>query len=67
MNVLRGKSSPALDVVLLNAGAAIKVSGKVNSLWDGVQLARESIQSGAALEKLNKVKKFTNQVKPEQV
>jgi anthranilate phosphoribosyltransferase len=41
LNVLKGKTSPALDVVLLNAGAAIKVSGKVTSLWDGVQLARE--------------------------
>jgi anthranilate phosphoribosyltransferase len=65
LNVLKGKSSPAFDVVLLNAGAAIKVSGKVNSLWDGVKLARESIQSGAALEKLNHLKKFTNDVKTE--
>jgi anthranilate phosphoribosyltransferase len=65
LNVLKGKSSPALDVVLLNAGAAIKVSGKVESLWDGVQLARESIQSGASLDKLKKLKDFTCQVKPE--
>ena len=63
LNVLKGKASPALDVVLLNAGAAIKVSGKVNSLWDGVKLARESIQSGAALDKLNKLKQFTQNLK----
>ncbi|TFH02954.1 MAG: anthranilate phosphoribosyltransferase [Calditrichales bacterium] len=62
LNVLKGEPSPALDVVLLNAGAAIKVSGKVNSLWDGVLLARESITSGNALDKLNKLKKFTNRV-----
>ena len=67
INVLRGKSSAALDVVLLNAGAAIKVSGKVESIWDGVQLARQSIESGAALDKLNKLKDFTNQVKSEEV
>jgi anthranilate phosphoribosyltransferase len=67
MNVLKGKISPALDVVLLNAGAAIKVSGKVESLWDGVQLASESIHSGAALEKLEKLKEFTRKVKPKQV
>ncbi len=66
MDVLKGKISPALDVVLLNAGAGIKVSGKVNSIWDGVQLARDSIQSGAALEKLNKLKEFTANVKSEQ-
>jgi anthranilate phosphoribosyltransferase len=67
MDVLKGKSSPALDVVLLNAGAAIKVSGKVDSIWDGVQLARESIQSGAALEKLKKLTEFTIKVKTEKV
>ena len=59
MDVLKGIPSPAMDVVLLNAGAAIKVSGKVNSIWEGVQEARESIISGAALDKLNKLKKFT--------
>ena len=63
MDVLKGIHSPALDVVLLNAGAAIKVSGKVESLWDGVQLARESISSGAALDKLRKLKKFTSQIR----
>jgi len=63
MDVLKGKESPALNVVLLNAGAAIKVSGKVNSIWDGVQLAQLSINSGAALEKLNKLKEFTAKVK----
>jgi anthranilate phosphoribosyltransferase len=61
LNVLKGRPSPALDVVLLNAGAAIKVSGKVNSIWDGVLLAKSSIESGAALEKLDKLKTFTNQ------
>jgi len=63
MDVLKGVSSPALDVVLLNAGAAIKVSGKVKSMWDGVLEARDSILSGAALEKLNKLKKFTSIIK----
>ena len=67
MNVLKGKPSPALDVVLLNAGAAIKVSGKVESIWDGLQLAKESIQSGAAWEKLEKLKNFTKKVKIKKV
>ena len=63
LEVLKGKSGPPLDVVLLNAGAAIKVSGKVQSIWEGIQHAKESIKSGAAIEKLQKLKKFTNQVK----
>lgn len=62
MDVLKGKPSPALNVVILNAGAAIKVSGKANSIFKGIQLARDSIQSGAALDKLNKLKEFTNRL-----
>lgn len=54
-DVLHGKPGPALDTVLLNAGAAIKVSGKVASLQDGIELARISISSGQAWEKLKKL------------
>jgi len=43
------------DIVILNAGAGIFVGGKSKNLKDGVQLARESVESGAALEKLNKL------------
>ncbi len=40
------------DMVLANAGAAILVSGKVSELRNGVDVAREMIDSGAALKKL---------------
>lgn len=60
MNVLKGVESPALNVVLLNAGAAIKVSGKAKSIFDGIKMARESVKSGAAAEKLEKLIEFTN-------
>jgi len=43
------------DIVILNAGAGIFVGGKSNNLKDGVQLARESIESGAAFDKLNQL------------
>ena len=43
------------DIVILNAGAGIFVGGKSKNLEDGVQLARESIESGAAFEKLNQL------------
>jgi anthranilate phosphoribosyltransferase len=56
--ILAGKSGPATDIVLLNAGAAIKVSGKVESLYEGIELAKESIKSGAAKQKLDKLIKF---------
>ena len=60
MDVLSGKPGPATDTVLLNAGAAIKVSGKVNSLYDGIELARQSISSGSALQKLQKLIGISN-------
>jgi len=60
LDILQGKSGPARDVVALNAGAAIKVSGKVDSLQDGIILAQKSIDEGAALDRLNKLIKVSN-------
>ncbi len=51
--VLEGRPGPQTDIVLLNAGAAIAVSGNADSLLAGVQEARESLLSGAAAKKLN--------------
>jgi anthranilate phosphoribosyltransferase len=41
------------DVVLLNAGAALVAGGKATSITDGIGLAREAIDSGAAVKKLD--------------
>jgi anthranilate phosphoribosyltransferase len=46
-------TGPKRDIVLANAGAAIYVSGTVDSLEAGVEHAREAIESGAAAEKLD--------------
>jgi len=62
LNALNGKKSAALDIALLNAGAAIKVSGKVESLYNGIKLAKKSVESGAALNKLEKLIEYTNSV-----
>jgi anthranilate phosphoribosyltransferase len=43
------------DIVILNAGAGIFVGGKSESIKEGVQFARDSIESGAALDKLNQL------------
>jgi anthranilate phosphoribosyltransferase len=51
--VLSGTETGATrDVVLLNAGAAIYVSGEAKTIEEGVRLAEESIASGAALAAL---------------
>lgn len=59
MAVLRGESGPHRDVVLLNAAAALTVSGAAPDLGAGLQLAADSIDSGAAVEKLRRLQQFT--------
>ena len=46
--VLDDRPGPARDIAVLNAGAAVHVSGAVASLAAGVEAARESVASGAA-------------------
>jgi len=55
LDVLGGKQGAARDIVLMNAGAAIYVSGQAESLQAGIHKAAEVIDSGAALEKLNQL------------
>ena len=47
-----GKKGAARDVVLLNSGAALYVSGSAASITEGMRLAAESIDSGKARQKL---------------
>lgn len=51
-NVFAGEPGPASDMVALNAGAAIYVSGLADSLTTGVQHAQTLLANGAAAEKL---------------
>ncbi|MBU1565647.1 MAG: anthranilate phosphoribosyltransferase [Proteobacteria bacterium] len=57
--VLGGESGPKLDMVLLNAGAALHAAGKCTTIGSGVTFAREIIGSGAALEKLEQLVGFS--------
>lgn len=59
-NILRGilegkEKGPKRHVVLLNAGAAIYIAGKASTIKEGIALAQNSLDSGKALEKLNKL------------
>jgi anthranilate phosphoribosyltransferase len=47
---------PAADVIALNAGAALVVAGKADSLRDGAEIARETISSGRAAENLERLR-----------
>jgi len=50
--VLAGQPGPALDVVALNAGAALYVAGVADSIAEGLTKARTVIANGAAAEKI---------------
>lgn len=56
LDVLNGHKSPAREIVLLNAGAAIYVSGKAESLKEGMNKAAQVLDNGLALAKLEALK-----------
>lgn len=49
------KQDPKRNMVLLNAAAGIVVGGKAENLKEGIEVARESLESGAAYQKLKKL------------
>lgn len=51
--VLEGEVGPARDIVLLNAGAALYAANVVPSIAEGIERAREAIDSGAARAKVD--------------
>jgi len=60
-SILAGTSGPCLDMVLLNAGAALMAAGRAVDLAAGVQLARDVVASGEALKKLDALVSFCRQ------
>jgi anthranilate phosphoribosyltransferase len=64
LSVLQGDRGAAMDVVLLNAGAALYVAGAASSLQGGVEQARESIESGRAREKVDALVQASNAASP---
>lgn len=58
-SVLRGQRGAARDVVVLNAGAALCIAGRVDGWREGAALAAESIDSGAAARKLAALVEFS--------
>ncbi len=59
-SVLGGDLGPHRDVVIMNAGAALMVTGKAQGLLEGVQLAAKAIDSNAARDKLEQLVEATN-------
>lgn len=59
--ILEGKSGPHRDIILLNAAAALVAGQTVSTLQDGIAKAAETIDSGAAREKLNALVETSSQ------
>ena len=61
LDILNGATGAKTDIVLLNAGAAIYVGSKAKSIAEGIEIAREMIKSGKALQKLTEFKTLSNE------
>jgi anthranilate phosphoribosyltransferase len=59
-SVLADTPGPARDMVLLNAGATLAVTGIAQDLTAGVEMAADAVASGMAREKLKALVEFTN-------
>jgi anthranilate phosphoribosyltransferase len=65
LNVLKGEKGAKRDTVLLNAGIGIFTGGKAETIQKGIDIARESIDSGAALDKLQQLIKASKSFQKE--
>ncbi len=60
-DILNDEKGHKRNAVLLNAGAALYIGGKAESMQDGVKLAAEIIDSGKAAKTLEKLIKLSNE------
>lgn len=59
-DILGGQKGYKRNAVLMNAGASLYIGGKVDSMKEGIELAAEIIDSGKALETLDKLIEVSN-------
>ena len=59
-SILDGAKGPKREAVLMNAGAALYIYGKAESMKEGIRLAADIIDSGKALETLDKLIEISN-------
>jgi len=60
LDILKGKAGSPRDTVLINASAALQVAGRAKDFKEGIEIAKESIDSGKAYKKLEELKALTN-------
>ncbi len=62
LGILNGKTGPKRDIIILNAAAAIYAADKAPSIKEGLIKAKESIDSGRAINKLNALMEFSQKI-----
>lgn len=62
IELLQGKKGPACDIVVANAACGIFVGGVTKTISEGVEKAKESIDSGAAFKKFQALKEMSNKI-----
>ena len=62
LDILNGEKGHKRNAVLMNAGAALYLGGKAESMRDGIVLAAELIDAGKALETLHKLIAVSNRL-----
>ena len=60
LSILKGEKGHKRNAVLMNAGASLYIGGKANSMSEGIKLAGDIIDSGKAIEILNKFIEISN-------
>jgi anthranilate phosphoribosyltransferase len=60
LRIFKGQKGPKRDLVILNAAAALYVSGIVNSIRQAIPIAEDAIDSGKVMVKFNQFRTFTS-------
>lgn len=60
LEILKGGQGARRDITVLNAAATFVIGGRAKDFKEGIEFANRSIDSGEALNKLQKAVKFTN-------
>jgi anthranilate phosphoribosyltransferase len=66
MAILVGESGPRRDVTLLNAGAGIYAAEAASTIAEGLEVARKSIDSGQAMERLERLVALSRELSAEE-
>ena len=64
-SVLAGEPGAYRDIVLLNAGAGVYAAGKADSIAEGIEIARQSLDSGSAASVVDRLVAASNRPSPQ--